>query len=213
MAIPVVPRAARRPRGKARRETLSGMFGRGATQSTRDASPLESSGGSCHGCRGQSARSRLVRGTWVGGLGRYLYLLAATSCGLDSSQVVLEGPVFEVAALEVVVAPARDEHQRDAWKTHEIQKREDPSPTCGVSARLPGRAYAWRGLLRQPPPAAPRPTVVSGAHAGSVLRLVPTVPVPIRIGTNLGFRLSSSAVSYAIVQPVDCRASPGRPTR
>ena len=52
VVLRVGPRAARLPRGKAPRGTLSGIFGRGATQSTRDASPLESSGGSCHGLPG-----------------------------------------------------------------------------------------------------------------------------------------------------------------
>ena len=40
----VAPRAARRPRGKARRGSILGIFDRGATPSTRDASPLECSG-------------------------------------------------------------------------------------------------------------------------------------------------------------------------
>ena len=46
----VVPRAARRPRGKARRGSILGIFDRGATQSTRDALPLECSGAFATGC-------------------------------------------------------------------------------------------------------------------------------------------------------------------
>ena len=40
-------------------------------------------------------------------------------------------------------------------------------------------------------------------HAGFSVSLVPTVPVPIRIGTNLGFRLSSSTAGYANLYLVD----------
>ena len=47
----VASRAARRPPGKARRGSILGIFDRGATQSRRDASPLECSGAFATGCQ------------------------------------------------------------------------------------------------------------------------------------------------------------------
>ena len=54
----VAPRAARRPPGKARRGSILGIFDRGATQSRRDASPLECSGAFATGCQATAEDER-----------------------------------------------------------------------------------------------------------------------------------------------------------
>lgn len=58
-----------------------------------------------------------------------------------------------------------------------------------------------------PPPAAvapPRPTVVQvPVQEPFSISLVATVPVPIRVGTHLGFRLSSSTAGYANLYLID----------
>ena len=65
---------------------------------------------------------------------------------------------------------------------------------------------AFLGLVPEPTPAAEQAassSVSRNRYAGFSVSLVPTVPVPIRIGTNLGFRLSSSTAGYANLYLID----------
>ena len=65
---------------------------------------------------------------------------------------------------------------------------------------------AFLGLAPEPAPAAGQAAssaVLRNRYAGFSVSLVPTVPVPIRIGTNLGFRLSSSTAGYANLYLID----------
>ncbi len=50
---------------------------------------------------------------------------------------------------------------------------------------------------RPTPPPPPRPIVQAAVAAPFAISLVPTVPVPIRIGTNLGFNVSANTAGYA----------------
>lgn len=62
------------------------------------------------------------------------------------------------------------------------------------------------GVVPEPAPAAEQagsPAVIRNQYAGFSVSLVPTVPVPIRIGTHLGFRLSSSTAGYANLYLID----------
>ena len=65
-------------------------------------------------------------------------------------------------------------------------------------------------VLLSPPPlpsnawaAQPAPPLVRNERAEFSLSLVPAVPVPIRIGTRLGFRLSSTTAGYANLYLID----------
>lgn len=65
---------------------------------------------------------------------------------------------------------------------------------------------AFLGLVSEPTPAVEQAAssgVSRNRSAGFSVSLVPTVPVPIRIGTNLGFRLSSSTAGYANLYLID----------
>lgn len=65
---------------------------------------------------------------------------------------------------------------------------------------------ALLGMVPEPIPAAEQAAssaVIRNRYAGFSVSLVPTVPVPIRIGTNLGFRLSSSTAGYANLYLLD----------
>ena len=64
------------------------------------------------------------------------------------------------------------------------------------------------GASRQEPAPPPPPSPVSlqlsqPAQAPFSVSLVPMVPVPIRVGTNLGFRLSSSTAGYGSLYLID----------
>ena len=61
-------------------------------------------------------------------------------------------------------------------------------------------ACAAREQRPPPPPTAP---VVQAATAPFSISLVPTVPVPIRIGTNLGFNVSANTAGYASLYLID----------
>ena len=63
--------------------------------------------------------------------------------------------------------------------------------SCGASRQEPVPPHP---VVMQLPPPAQEPFSVS---------LVPTVPVPIRVGTNLGFRLSSSTAGYGNLYLID----------
>ena len=55
----------------------------------------------------------------------------------------------------------------------------------------------------QRPPPPPPPPVVQAATAPFSISLVPTVPVPIRVGTNLGFNVSANTAGYASLYLID----------
>ena len=66
-------------------------------------------------------------------------------------------------------------------------------------------SWAFLGLASGPTLAeqAASSTLARNPFAGFSVSLVPTVPVPIRIGTHLGFRLSSSTAGYANLYLID----------
>ena len=65
--------------------------------------------------------------------------------------------------------------------------------------------WAFFGAGPEAAPAAEQAgsSLIRNQYAGFSVSLVPTVPVPIRIGTNLGFRLSSSTAGYANLYLID----------
>ena len=82
------------------------------------------------------------------------------------------------------------------------------SRTCRVLRQAAGgwlcmamlNACSAREQAPPPPPPAP---VVQAATAPFSISLVPTVPVPIRIGTSLGFNVSANTAGYASLYLID----------